>query len=93
MLEFLSPRDINDASQMVGSGSFRGMLHAFLMTPLDGDFDDDGDTDLTDFASIHSCWTGPAGEATKECTSRDIDRNGKIDMRDFQAWQWVFSGS
>lgn len=84
----LLPRDINDAGQIVGQG-FRG-YSAFLMTPLDGDFDDDGDTDLVDFQAFRACMTGPGAPAEVKCKQYDINRNGWIDMVDLRAFQWVF---
>jgi len=88
----LDPRDINDAGQIVGSGTFRGARHAFLMTPLDADFDDDDHTDLADYEQFHGCLTGPAARRTVECKTRDIDRDGDVDLVDFRAFQWVFAG-
>lgn len=86
----VAPRAINDAGQMVGSGEFYGLTRAFLMTPLDADFDDDGDTDLIDFDAFRACMTGPGAPVDIECKEYDIDRNGRIDMVDLRAFQWVF---
>jgi len=86
----LDPRDINDAGQIVGSGTFRGLRLAFLMTPLDGDFDDDDDTDLLDFTAFRACLTGPNNVVEDKCRHYDINRNGTIDLVDLQAFQWVF---
>lgn len=87
----LSPRDINDQGQIVGSGWHQGP-RAFLMTPIDGDFDDDGDTDMADFASFQTCMAGPGEPIGPGCDSRDIDRDGDIDLDDFQAFNWAFTG-
>lgn len=87
----LYPHAINDAGQIVGSG-FHGSPHAFLMTPIDGDFDDDGDTDMLDFAALQRCFVGPGGSIEPGCETRDIDRDGDIDLDDFQAFQWAFTG-
>lgn len=87
----LSPRAINDAGQIVGSG-WHGLPRAFLMTPIDGDFDDDGHTDMLDFAALQRCFAGPGGSIAPECVTRDIDRDGDIDLDDFQAFVWAFTG-
>ncbi|MCH8251420.1 MAG: DUF3466 family protein [Planctomycetes bacterium] len=87
----LSPRAINDAGQIVGSGRHQGP-RAFLMTPIDGDFDDDGDTDMADFASFQICLAGPGEPIGPGCETSDIDRDGDIDLDDFQAFGWAFTG-
>jgi probable HAF family extracellular repeat protein len=48
--ELLEARDINDAGQIVGFGTYGplGLNHAFLLTPVSADFDDDGDVDTDD---------------------------------------------
>jgi probable HAF family extracellular repeat protein len=88
----LHARDINDAGQIVGQGSFQGVTRAFLMTPLDADFDDDEDTDLVDFAAFAACLSGPGTPVEDQCKPYDLDRNGASDLVDFQAFQWVFDG-
>ncbi|MCH7840744.1 MAG: DUF3466 family protein, partial [Planctomycetes bacterium] len=87
----LNPQDINDSGQIVGAGSFPSGRHAFLMTPIDTDFDNDGDTDLLDFAALHSCLSGPNTALNEECRMRDIDRNGVVDLKDFRVFQWSYS--
>lgn len=86
----LDPQDINDAGQIVGTAMFDGLLRAFLMSPIDADFDDDDDTDLDDFATFRSCMTGPAAPVQAQCRPYDINRNGRIDLDDLRAFQWVF---
>lgn len=86
----LGPRDINDEGQIVGDGMFRGRLVAFLMTPLDGDFNDDGETDLGDAARFVSCLTGSGAPISAECKVCDIDRDGVVDLRDVVSFQWAF---
>ncbi|MCH8250811.1 MAG: hypothetical protein IID36_00005, partial [Planctomycetes bacterium] len=66
----LFPRDINNVGQIVGSGGFQGSPgKAFLMTPIDADFNDDGDVDLADFACFQICFTGPELPPGEECPS------------------------
>ena len=88
----IDPEDINDAGQIVGTAEFDGLYHAFLMTPIDADFDDDDDSDLYDFAAFQSCMTGPGAPVQAECRAYDINRNGRIDMDDLRVLQWVFTG-
>jgi probable HAF family extracellular repeat protein len=89
----LFPRDINNAGQIVGQGRHGGPTRAFLMTPLDGDFDDDDDVDLVDAAKLGLCMSGPSEPVRDECWTYDVDRNGHIDLVDVRAFHWVFSGN
>lgn len=88
----LRPRNINDAGQIVGTATFNGLARAFLMTPIDADFDNDDDTDLLDFTAFRACLTGPDNPVEDKCRPYDINRNGTIDLVDLRAFQWVFSG-
>ncbi len=87
----LDPQDINDAGQIVGHGTFMGLRRAFLMTPIDADFDDDGGTDLVDYELFRSCLTGPSAPAAPACTAQDVNRNGHVDLDDFRAFLWHFA--
>ena len=88
------PRDINNVGQIVGSGVYQGSHGSkpFLMTPIDADFNDDGDVDLADFACFQVCFTGPELPPGEECQSHDIDRDGDVDLDDFDSLQWVMEG-
>ncbi len=88
----LVPRDINDLGQIVGSGGFNGWPRAFLMTPIDADFDDDGDVDVGDFHCLQTCLTGPAAPVDPECQICDINRDSHVDLDDYRAFQWVLTG-
>ena len=88
----LVPRDINDLGQIVGSGSFNGWPRAFLMTPIDADFDDDGDVDVGDFHRLQACLAGPAAPVDPECRMCDINRDSYVDLNDYRAFQWVLTG-
>jgi len=81
---------LNNAGQMVGAASFPSGRLAFLMTPIDTDFDNDEDVDLEDHRALQICMTGPRSSYPNECKPRDIDRDGDIDMMDFRVIQWVF---
>ncbi|MFH0980506.1 MAG: hypothetical protein V2A79_03080 [Planctomycetota bacterium] len=54
---------------------------------LTGDFDEDGDVDLTDYATFGACLTGPAYSPTA-----DLDADGDVDLDDFAAWQPCLTG-
>jgi hypothetical protein len=88
----LNVRAFSDAGQMVGAASFPEGRHAFLMTPIDADFDHDGDVDLDDFAAFQGCMTGPYTRRAPECSTYDINRDGHIDTVDLRVFQWVFAG-
>jgi hypothetical protein len=56
-----------------------------------GDFDADGDVDLTDYAAFVGCATGPvAGEVPSGCDAFDFDLDGNIDLADFRGFQCFF---
>ena len=85
--------DINDLGQIVGAGiNPQGQPHAFLMTPVDADFDDDTDTDLLDFKEWVRCMSGPESPKKSGCQTRDLDLDGDIDLVDFRGLQWLFTG-
>ncbi len=86
--------DINDLGQIVGQGiNPQGQSHAFLLTPVDADFDDDTDTDLLDFKEWVRCLSGPESPKKSGCQTRDLDRDGDIDLVDFRGLQWLFTGA
>ncbi|MCB9849202.1 MAG: exo-alpha-sialidase [Phycisphaerales bacterium] len=57
-----------------------------------GDFDDDGDVDLTDYLSFAACLGGPAESADGVCACFDLDSDGDVDLRDVAYFQGSFSG-
>jgi uncharacterized lipoprotein YddW (UPF0748 family) len=59
-----------------------------------GDFDHDGDVDLTDFSMFQTCFNGPnrAYGAAPQCPSADNDHDGDVDLSDFAAFQYCFNG-
>lgn len=59
-----------------------------------GDFDNDGDVDLSDFGLFQICFTGPVGgPVTGNCMRGDFDGDGNIDLADFGQFQIVFTGA
>ncbi len=53
--------------------------------PGPGDFDNDGDVDLDDFAAWDGCVTGPETPASGECAVFDLDADTDVDLHDFHA--------
>ncbi len=52
---------------------------------MPGDFDSDGDVDLTDYASFRPCLRGPVVITTGECLFFDHDDDTHVDLQD-AAW-------
>ncbi len=68
-------------------------LGAFELPLQPGDFDDDGDVDLDDFAVYQACSTGPAAPQTDpDCLPTDLDGDGDTDQSDFGVFQRCISG-
>jgi len=59
-----------------------------------GDFDEDGDVDVNDFAHFQSCFNGPGGIISFEsnCADADADGDGDVDVNDFATFQVCFNG-
>ena len=73
-----------------GDGDIFTQVIAFLG---DGDFDDDGDVDLEDFANWDDCMTGPDGAPYESgCEAFDTESDGDVDLRDFAGFQEAFTG-
>jgi hypothetical protein len=76
------------------SGTVEPMDHLIpLPTVCAGDFDADGDIDLTDFGQFQLCFTGPGGMAAAGCGCADFDRDNDVDLVDFNAFQLAFTGA
>ena len=62
-----------------------------------GDFDEDGDVDLSDFVLFSDCLAGPDEETPRaECTvfeAADLEADGDVDLDDFSVFQEAFTGS
>ena len=58
------------------------------------DFDGDGDVDLSDFALLHLCFSGPNHPPAlpEKCGAPDFDLDGDVDLTDFAAFQSCFGG-
>ncbi len=46
------------------------------------DFNTDGDTDLTDFVTLHDCASSPGGGLRSGCTVADLDADQDVDLAD-----------
>jgi hypothetical protein len=58
-----------------------------------GDYDEDGDVDLVDFAAFQTCFTGPGNLPSASCrVAFDSDDDADIDLADFGNFQLSFTG-
>jgi len=56
-----------------------------------GDWDDDGDVDLADYAALPACLTGPeVGPPDAGCDVFDFDSDLDVDLADFADFQAAF---
>jgi RHS repeat-associated protein len=63
------------------------------VTYIDGDWDRDGDVDLTDFQYFQASFNGPNRPPAPQCTvDADFDDDGDVDLTDFQTFQQCFNG-
>ncbi len=69
--------------------------HTIALTGfVPGDFDGDGDADLSDFAAFDGCATGPRGEPyTTGCEVFDFDFDLDVDFADLGVLQRAFTGT
>lgn len=61
---------------------------------IPGDFDRDGDVDLTDFEHFRTCVSGPAvPQPAVQCTAARLDGDDDVDHDDFGMFQRCFRGA
>lgn len=56
------------------------------------DIDDDQDVDMTEFAAMTGCLSGPGVAYAGGCESSDLDHDTDVDLADFALLQTCFSG-
>ncbi len=68
-------------------------LRIFGTCSHNGDYDDDDDVDLDDFAAWTGCVTGPESDPYGEgCGAFDFDLDDDVDFGDFGSFQQAFAG-
>jgi len=87
-----------DAGGPVTGGGFElvGGFWAGVARALPGDFDGDGDVDLTDFVQFQLCFAGSNNPPAPTCpagVNADLDADGDVDLGDFLIFQQNFTGS
>ena len=63
-----------------------------LIGPLLGDFDEDEDVDLADYAWFQRCFTGPDVTAIPECRRCDFERDDDVDLDDYSIFASKLTG-
>jgi glucose/arabinose dehydrogenase len=61
--------------------------------PILGDFDGDGDVDMSDFGYLQRCYTGSGSAAVPECAAAQLDEDADVDQNDFGLFQACISGA
>jgi len=74
---------INDVGQIVGFGIINGEQHAYLLSPVPGDFDGNGTVDAGDYV----LWRKNVGYVVTPGTNGDANRNGFVEWSDYGPWR------
>ena len=85
VLILLDPDD-PDFGTITISGTVQGSV--YVPEPLHGDIDQDGDVDISDFATFAACYGALVSSPPQDCTAdeagrSDIDGNGLVNLGDF----------
>ena len=60
---------------------------------LPGDFEDDGDIDVTDFGHLQVCLSGDATAYASGCRDADLDEDADVDAADFSLFVNCIGGA
>jgi hypothetical protein len=84
----------DDGTLDVLIGASDGKAHLYPGIPIaPGDFDADGNVDLTDFEEFQGCFNGPNRPAAgANCGKQDLDGDADVDLADFLLFQACFNG-
>jgi len=77
-------------------GPLTGGGATIAVVPAPGDFDGDGDVDLSDFTVFQLCFGGSNNPPATTCPpgiDADLDGDGDVDLADFIIFQQNFTGS
>jgi hypothetical protein len=83
-------QDVNDPPVAIGKWYVDYLRAIEPLPPIAGDADHDGDVDLTDFAVLLTCLTGPDQTAPQTCDEFMLDRDDDVDLYDCLVFQSVF---
>jgi hypothetical protein len=57
------------------------------------DADGDGDIDITDYVLLGTCMKDGSSAVAAECSCRDLNQDGQVDLLDYALFQRMFTGS
>jgi hypothetical protein len=73
--------------------AFQGWSACVVRAGTPGDFNDDGDVDMDDFARFMGCFTGPGGGPIEpECEAGDFNTDGDLDCDDWDLFKLAWTG-
>ncbi len=73
-------------------GVTTGQPWSFTTWLAPGDFDNDGDVDITDFGHLQACYSGSAAPTTG-CIDADLDGDNDVDQADFALFKNCLGGA
>ncbi len=85
-------KPLNPASGVTVIDSTGGGKLRFIGPKEKGDYDDDGDIDLSDYVEFPACFSGPVGGLGTGCAIFDFESDGNVDLYDFAEFQRTFTG-
>ncbi len=75
------------------NGTTTGDVWSFVTIGIAGDFDSDGDVDLTDFGYLQRCYSGTDIPPTTGCENADLDGDNDVDQTDFEEFKNCLGGA